>query len=659
MMIKCTGLFCLCFPFFLACGQNHKNAIKISRADSILVKSYEDKSILYRTKEPDSAIYFADKGLRLSRRLHYLPGEARLLSNLARINEQFGNLKQALKYQKEALNLFKGLHDSEGVAGASVSMGLLEGKQGYYNEGIQLIQAALKQYRKNKDKRGMVSAYSTLGEIDDLRGDTAKALLDYSRAEVLYKGLPVTDEYLSLINAIGKLHGKSGNHRQAANYYAKGIDKSTSKEHVRAHIAFLNAAGKTSDHLGDKQSALAYHKQGLQKAKNNGLHEEEARSLIGIASTLKDQDAGLSIKHLQNALTISRSLGHKQLTAEIYMGLSNIYRQQSRYKDALNALEEHHNLTDSVLNENKGHKIAVLQSSYELAESKLKVETLELANREKTYQRNVGLLIAISILIILLVVVIYFYKTNRLNRRLQASNLVKDKLFTVIGHDLRNPIGGITRVLTIMGDGDLSVREQQHMVSEMSKQGNIILEILNALLSWGEAQLKGIHIKPANFMSKPIISRNIEMLDQQAADKSIIITDHTPPELLINGDMNHFDFIIRNLISNAVKFSNFAGVVEISAVLKTNREAVFSVTDHGKGISKKQQELFFRSNLDVSFGTVGEKGTGIGLLLTKEYINANHGKIWIESEEGKGARFNFTFKMASERDKNKSASAEN
>ena len=643
--MKCFSLFgTLYLLSLLTCGQvNHKEA-RVSGADSSKIKLYEHKSASYQNSAPDSAIYFADHGLKLSRHLHYLLGEGLMMNRFARINEQYGNLKLAIKYQKASLAIFHKLHDVPDSADANASLGVLEGRQGNFETGIRLIKVALTEYQKTKDTAGLIRAYTKLGEVSELSGNSNQALQYYSRAEQLNQGRPVSDDYFTLIGSIAKQHTKLGNHREAANYYEKGISKSGSDKHIKAHIALLNNAGKTWDKLGDNQKALAYHQRGLQKAKANGLHEEEARSLMGIAGALKNQDADQSIKHLKNALDIAHSIGHKQLSAEIYHSLADIYRQQSRYQEALSALEEHHRLLDSLLNANEGHKIAVLQSSYELAESKLHIEALELANMEKTYQRNESILVAAAILGILLVVAVYFYKNKQLSKRLASSNLIKDKLFSIIGHDLRNPIGGITQLLAVMEEGHLTAEEHHVMIAEMRKQGNVTLEILNALLNWGEAQLKGIHIKPTDFNARNSISKNIMALHGQANDKFITIEDNTPLELTMYGDINHFEFITRNLLSNAIKFSHQGGLIEITADSGPgDTEVTFSVRDHGKGISKAQQEVFSKSDMDISFGTKGEKGTGIGLMLSKEFVKANKGRIWVESEEGKGAAFYFTF----------------
>lgn len=641
VLLSCFGVIAL-----FACVQTDSGEaqVTIQQVDSARVRSYEYKSAMFQAQQPDSAVHYATAGLKLARRLHDKLGEALMMNRFARINEQYGNYGLAVKYQQGVIAIYKHLHLQSATDEGTVNLALLQGEEGHIKQARHVLNQILAQLKHRKDTTGQVKALIALGEVAELANNQKLALSYLERAEKLHGGAAVTDAYVNLLGNIGRLHGNLKNHRRAMDYYVKGIEKSKAHGHTKGHAAMLNHTGRVLDSLGDKQKALEYHQKGLEQARASALPEEEARSLMGIASTLKAEDAEGSVQHLKNALGIAHSIGHKHLAAEIYHSLADIYRQQSRYAEAMSALQEHHRLLDSLMDANRAHKIAVLQSSYELAQSRLQVETLELANREKTYQRNLGILAAIGILLVLVVVAAYSNKTKRLNKRLEASNSIKDKLFSIIGHDLRNPIGGITQLIGLMREGDLSEEEQRIMLAEMHKQGEATLDILNALLKWGESQLKGVNIQPSVFTPKECISKNIEALHHQATEKGVVLVDETPADMQAYGDVNHFDFVIRNLISNAIKFSYEAGKVEISAQANTEaNEIVFSVKDHGKGISEAQQQLFLKSNMEIAYGTGGEKGTGIGLMLSKEFVQANKGRIWLQSAEGEGTTFYFSF----------------
>lgn len=632
----------------LACAQIDTGDAQVTtqQVDSARVRSYEFKSAMYQAQHPDSAVYYAGAGLKLARRQHDARGEALMMNRFARINEQYGNYGLAIKYQQGVISIYKHLHLQAAADEGSINLALLQGEEGHIKQARHLLNTILKQLQHRKDTAGMVKALIAMGEVAELGNNQKLALSYLERAEKLHGGDEVTDAYVNLLSNIGRLNGNLKNHKRAMQYYVKGINKSKASGHLKGHASMLNHTGRVLDSMGNKQQALQYHQQGLEQARASGLPEEEARSLMGIASSLKTEDAEGSILHLKNALGIAHSIGHKPLAAEIYHSLADIYRQQSRYADAMSALQEHHRLLDSLMDANRAHKIAVLQSSYELAQSRLQVETLELSNREKTYQRNLGILAAIGILLVLVVVAGYSRKTKRLNKSLEASNSIKDKLFSIIGHDLRNPIGGITQLIGLIRDGDLDEEEQKTMLAEMQKQGDATLDILNALLKWGESQLKGVSIEPSFFKPKDYISKNIEALRRQAAEKGVELNDETLPALQAYADVNHFDFVIRNLMSNAIKFSHEAGKIDISArVDEQAKDVIFSVRDYGKGISQEQQQRFLKTNMDIAYGTGGEKGTGIGLMLSKEFVQANKGRIWLQSKEGEGTTFYFSLPL--------------
>jgi signal transduction histidine kinase len=189
-----------------------------------------------------------------------------------------------------------------------------------------------------------------------------------------------------------------------------------------------------------------------------------------------------------------------------------------------------------------------------------------------------------------------------------------------------------------------SEAEIKQMISEVRKQTHASFELLNGLFEWGKAQLQGIQVNQKHFETHPVIQKNISLLSQQASLKKIIITDHSPVDARLFADPNQFDFIIRNLLSNAIKFTFPSGFIDIYAS-KNNDEMIYSVRDTGIGITTKQQQLFLKTNMTVAFGTTGEKGSGLGLLLIREFMKANKGRIWLESEEGKGTTFYFSFPL--------------
>lgn len=375
-----------------------------------------------------------------------------------------------------------------------------------------------------------------------------------------------------------------------------------------------------AEQQGNAEAAMHYHKRVLQRSRDFGMPEQEARALVKIAMLLKNKDAGASLQHLKSALEISERIGHHELKTDILLAMTEVFKQQENYKEALLALEAHQKLLQATLAKNKAHEIARIRSA-------------EAAKLE----RYVFISIIVIVLLIATAMAMYFTRTNKLNKELRASNLIKDKLFSIIGHDLRGPAGGIMEALDMIDSGILNEAEQKEILSLLKKQSRSFNETLNSLLSWASTQLQGAETRKASFQLKTIIQKSLDVLEGQARQKKLAIRDHIPDKLFVLADMNQVDFVIRNLLSNAIKFSFENSTIEVDASEKDD-QIVISVSDHGVGIPPAKQKLFAATSnyMESSFGTKGEPGTGLGLMLSKEFLLANNGRMWLESTEGKG-----------------------
>jgi signal transduction histidine kinase len=398
---------------------------------------------------------------------------------------------------------------------------------------------------------------------------------------------------------------------------------------------------------------MALFKQAMAEAKKYRQPEEQAEALIQIAGVLKKQDAGTSIRDLKQALRIAEDLHEPKLETRIFEALAGVYRQQKNYSEAMAALDDQHHLLDSLLQSDTARDVAALDSSYVLARSREKVGNLQQLDSIEKISLNLGLITLVVILLLVALFWRYLRKIKRLNDKLRNineelanSNRVKDTLFSVIGHDLKGPAGSAAQLFELMETESFTPEEMKGMMTELRKQTKASLELLQSLFEWGKAQLQGIQVNPADFDPAPVVERCISFLSQQAGLKNITLYMDVPTGLMLYADPDHFEFVIRNLLSNAIKFSHEGGRIDVKANLPVSDETIFAVKDNGIGISRTQQAVFLTSNLQVSFGTRQEKGSGLGLLLTKDFIKANNGRIWLESEEGKGTTFYVTMPTA-------------
>lgn len=232
---------------------------------------------------------------------------------------------------------------------------------------------------------------------------------------------------------------------------------------------------------------------------------------------------------------------------------------------------------------------------------------------------------------------------------LRKSNAMKDKLFSIIAHDLRGPVGNLGTSLDVLIDNfDYFYKEVLfENLNELKKSASSAYELLQNLLKWSRSQSNTIEFSPLKFKLKKLVDDNIELLSGMSSEKSIRFETSVDGEIFIQADINMLRTILRNLF-NALKFSFPDSTIFVSAVKKENMVEV-SVKDNGVGIEKENMaKLFVPHEHFTTYGTKNEKGTGIGLNLCKDFVERNGGKIYVESEAGKGTKFIFTVPLADE-----------
>jgi PAS domain S-box-containing protein len=233
-----------------------------------------------------------------------------------------------------------------------------------------------------------------------------------------------------------------------------------------------------------------------------------------------------------------------------------------------------------------------------------------------------------------------------LTEELKELNETKDKLFSIIAHDLRNPFISLLGISNIILEeyNDLSEDEKLEYLAEIENSAKSAYDLLENLLYWSRAQTNNISYTPQKFNLSDIISRNLRLLSIAASSKKINLINNTGENLWAYGDPDLVDIIVRNLISNAVKFTPEGGKVEVISE-SVNDEIKITVADSGVGMSQdKINNLLNNNKVESSLGTNKEKGTGLGLILCKDFIEMNNGKMEIESEPNKGTRISFTIK---------------
>ncbi|NPD44065.1 ATP-binding protein [Lentimicrobium sp. S6] len=287
-------------------------------------------------------------------------------------------------------------------------------------------------------------------------------------------------------------------------------------------------------------------------------------------------------------------------------------------------------------------------------------------------EKNANLLQAIIIAMIILLVIVIFltlrlnYKRKRaielqdlvdekteillrMNLSLKEINTKKDRFLSIMSHDLRGPFSSILGFTTMLNDDfeSLDSQDKKQFIAKINSGLKSTYKLIEDLLSWSYAQSGSVEFKPQRENISLITKEIIEVLDFSAGQKSITIINRIPDLVFVTADKNMISTIIRNLINNAIKFTPRKGIIEVDIEDRSNKNnkqcLAFSVKDNGVGIPFEiQSKLFDIGEVISTNGTDNESGTGLGLILCKEFVDKHNGKIWVESEINRGSKFVFT-----------------
>ena len=239
---------------------------------------------------------------------------------------------------------------------------------------------------------------------------------------------------------------------------------------------------------------------------------------------------------------------------------------------------------------------------------------------------------------------IILQKTEELKKTIQG----RDKMYSVIAHDLRSPLGSIKMVLNmfVMTMSPQMIGEEQYeMLDSANKSTEELFTLLDNLLKWTKTQTGRLTVVFQDFELVKSISGVFEIFSLVSSSKNIELIFDSNEDINVRGDIDIVKTITRNLLSNAIKFS-FSGSKIIIEVKKIDNMAVVSVKDFGKGMSQEEQQKLFDSETHFSkYGTNNEEGSGLGLLLCKDFATKNKGDLWLQSEEGKGSTFFFSIPL--------------
>lgn len=614
------------------------------------------------------------------------------------------NRDSAYMYHVKAVEQLEQTDDLEELSNAITKIGLEYWRWTEYTEALKYHQKAL-ELRKQTGKANLVAkSLNNMGVIYYRLGKYDFALDFYMQAHDIHDSLGNAQNLVHITNNIGLIYLERDNYSEAENNFHEGLRIARKNEHLSGITYSLQNISKSYEKQNKLDSALTFCTDALKLIENNELNQY-TKVQLKIASGRLNQKLGnptKAIEYFQDALEISKSMPYiigeaeaKRNLGLLYISLNNfsraenyllealelvqgadlrphirdylkdlhkLYMQKGNYKTALDYHQKYTALKDSIEYDATNEKTAYLLVQFETERKELENVRLRAEIERETIFRNSAIII--TVLAFLLVGLIYSrfriqrkahtqtveqkQKVEQLNNELNEANITKDKFFSIISHDLKSPFTSILGYSEILYDEfDKLPRET---ITEAIKNINISAknsyELLENLLNWARTQRGVIKSVPEVFKVKKMTNQSLYLTKQLANDKGIRIETFVDEKLEVFSDKEMYNTILRNLVSNAIKFTEPGGTITIRAIEKDNA-IEFAIQDTGTGIAEEDKKHLFQLETEVTrTGTHDEKGTGLGLILCKEFVERQNGKIWFESEIGKGSTFFFTLPKA-------------
>ena len=364
------------------------------------------------------------------------------------------------------------------------NLGTMEANKGNYNVATKYFIDALKIYDSVTDYHGLLLNYMNLGNIYILMNDKDNAWRYFSKGVEVSNKTPLTDATIYLYNAIGVWYAGQGKQDSALQMFLKALNESGKPELLASHSESLLYLGEYYQSKGALDTAINYLQKGLSAAMTNNMPEFQSNFLMEIARIKEKSEPDSAMQYLMKAKELAERIQSKVSLANVYGDIASLLEQQGKFKEALAALREKQNLTDTVFNIDKTKEIANIGSSWQL-ETNQQIRELETLIKHNVRQRHELELIASVLIAFLLGLFFYWGKAKKLNkqlaiqhRQLEELNSMKDKLFSVIGHDLRGPIARIPAMIDIIEDETTTDDERKFLFDNLKEQTKVTIQPL-------------------------------------------------------------------------------------------------------------------------------------------------------------------------------------
>lgn len=623
---------------------------------------------LYEANEPKKALQFIEETERLSKSLNYTKGLAETNYYRALIYTNKNDYFNAIDNYNKSKQLFQEINDTLGIAKVNNSLGLIEIKRGNYTTGLELSLAAIKVFEEKNMRKDLSMAYNNLAEAYYNTKQNEKAL------EFNFKALNIREQLndstgMKISNKnIALLYSKRKEYRKSIEYYEKVLSLLNPKKDKALRGEILPLIGDQYLQFKEYEKASEYLYEGL--SYNRSIDNEEGilQTLNSIGNlNLKLKKIKLAESQILEARQLAKSSSDKQEVLKNYRLLISLDSMQNKFQSAFNWQREYYALKDELAKQDQPkmpvNTDAIMEegiSNNEKSDFINGTTSGENESQLKKLKIISYILIASFITVLTILLLIYLKRKNTIKytqeleakneqiqlqneailaqtQHLEEMNKSKDRLFSIVSHDLKDSISSIKGFLDLLKEDSISKEEFNELIPELSDNANNASLLLYNLLNWSKSQMQNLEPNPELFNIQEVFQNKLNLVEPKMEQKRIVLIDESQRDFVF-ADKSMIEIVLQNLITNAVKFSRVGDIITISNY-DQNGKSLLCVEDTGVGMSKENLNKLFKGNGFTTVGTKNEKGTGLGLTICKELVELNKGRIWAESTENVGSKF--------------------
>jgi Signal transduction histidine kinase len=642
--------------------KQYEQEIAEGKVDDIkILKNYIDLITLYSPIDIEKTHYYFREAIAYAQEKQLSDWESAYWRRLSSVYSEMGEIDSSYFCIDRAIDLVEGKgYDYELCANYQVQ-GTVFFKGHEYEKSLDAYLKALE--LNEKDKAQKIAKHENIHNNFGIEASIYRfismiysKLLNYEKAiDYLLRAKKIVDDNpadrasfvfleIELLGELVEVYLATGQSEKALPLLNRCYELAVSREFLPEMVSGLcRLSNFYCVEYKDYNQALTFVKEALQIAEKTEmphLISNAERNMMKVYFGLKDYQSAYI--YAKRALTKAEE-GDWDHLQDIYGNLIMIYTLMGNVSQSEVYLKKYNEITAKISDKNMHSSLQEMEVKYNVQQKQLEIEhqQSEIERQKTRILLITGWLFALFLLLAMLIFIVAL-RTHR-NRQLSEINAIKDKFFSIISHDLKNPVIAQREAIQTLADcaHKLDADTLSEFFRKMLKSADGLAELLKNLLAWAKVQTGRDMYHPVSFNIVSALQPDIDLIKNMAEHKEIVFDAQISPSAVVTTDPNMFITIVRNLLTNAIKFTAAGGKVSLHVIERKDKYSV-TVSDTGVGMTQEQVQNLFRIDRKLSReGTAGEQSSGLGLIVCRDMLQKQGSELHVESEEGQGSRFWF------------------